>query len=67
VAAITNGTRSYLLFVWSPGGYRLVEQQGEPPLLGSEVDDGERRYRVAKIAPSPLPGDARRCLYLLPS
>jgi hypothetical protein len=63
----TNGSGGYLLFVWSPAGYRLVEQQGEPPLVGSEVEDGERRYRITKIAPSPLPGDARPCLYLLPS
>jgi hypothetical protein len=67
VAIAANGTGGYLLFVWSPAGYRLVEQQGEPPLVGTEVEDGERRYRVAKVAPSPLPGDARPCLYLLPS
>jgi len=67
VSAITNGTGGYLLFVWSPAGYRLVEQEGEVPLVGSEVENGERRYRVAKVASSPLPGDVRPCLYLLPS
>jgi hypothetical protein len=67
MTAIANGTSGYLLFVWSPSGYRLVEQQGDPPLVGSEVEDGERRYRVTKVAPSPLPDDTRPCLYLLPS
>jgi hypothetical protein len=67
VAATTNGAGGYLLFVWSPSGYRLVEQQGEPPLVGSEIEDGERRYRVTKVADSPLPADRRPCLYLLPS
>lgn len=28
--------------------------------------DGEQRYRVTKVAPSPLPGDRRSCAYLLP-
>jgi hypothetical protein len=67
MAATLNGARGYLLFVWAPTGYRLVEQQGEPPPVGSEIENGERRYRVTKIALSPLPGDARPCLYLLPA
>ena len=62
-----NGARGYLLFVWSVAGYELVEQAGEPPQVGAEIEDGERRYRVTKIAASPLPGDERRCAYLLPS
>ena len=62
-----NGQRGYLLFVWSTAGYRLVEQAGEPPKVGSEIEDSERRYRVVKITTSPLPGDARPCAYLLPS
>jgi hypothetical protein len=35
--------------------------------VGSEVEDRERRFRVTKIAPSPLPGDGRVCAYLLPA
>ncbi len=62
-----NGKGSYLLFVWSPAGYSLVEQPGEPPQVGAEIEDGTRRYRVTKIAPSPLPGDQRACAYLLPA
>lgn len=62
-----NGRGGYLVFVWSPAGYRLEERQGEPPPAGAEVEDGERRFRVTKIAPSPLPGDRRICAYLLPA
>ena len=54
----------YLLFVWKPTGYELAEREGEPPAPGSEIEDGERRFVVSKIAPSPLPGDERPCAYL---
>ncbi len=62
-----NGRGSYLLFVWSPSGYRLEERQGDVPAAGAEVEEGEKRFRVTKIAPSPLPGDKRTCAYLLPA
>jgi hypothetical protein len=62
-----NGRRGYLVFVWSPAGYTLQERSGDLPEVGSEVEDGERRFRVTKIAPSPLPGDRRACAYLLPA
>ena len=61
-----NGGSGYLFFVWSPAGYTLVEP-GDPPRPGTEVEDGDDRYRVTKIAPSPLPGDPRPCAYLLPA
>lgn len=61
-----NGGGRYLLFVWSAAGYRLAEREGELPAVGSEVEEGERRFRVSKHAPSPLPGDRRPCAYLLP-
>ena len=54
----------HLLFVWKPTGYELHERDGEPPAVGSEVELDGRRERVSKIAPSPLPGDARPCAYL---
>ena len=56
---------TYLLFVWTPNGYELREQQGELPEPGAEIEVGERRLRVTKIAPSPLPGDSRLCAYLM--
>ena len=59
---MSEGT--YLLFVWTPNGYELREQQGELPEPGAEIEVGEQRLRVTKIAPSPLPGDPRVCAYL---
>ena len=54
----------YLLFVWKPTGYELREADGDVPGVGSEVDQDGERLRVTKVAPSPLPGDARVCVYL---
>ena len=56
----------YLLFVWKPSGYELEPRTGEPPQVGEEVEVGNERQRVSKIAPSPLPGDSRQCAYLQP-
>jgi hypothetical protein len=52
-----------LLFAWSPSGYRLRELDGDPPEVGSELDDDGHRILVDKVGPSPLPGDRRRCAY----
>jgi hypothetical protein len=54
----------YLLFVWKPSGYELREADGEVPAVGSEVEQDDTKLRVTKIAPSPLPGDSRLCVYL---
>jgi hypothetical protein len=54
----------HLLFVWSPRGYELRERDGEPPAVGAEVEEDGKLQRVAKLAPSPLPGDDRVCAYL---
>jgi len=62
-----NGRGGYLVFVWSHAGYTLEERPGEPPQAGTHVDEGERRFLVTKIAPSPLPGDKRPCAYLFPA
>lgn len=62
-----NGRGGYLVFVWSHSGYTLEERSGDLPHVGARVEDGERRFQVAKIAPSPLPGDTRPCAYLLPA
>ncbi len=56
--------QQHLLFVWRPSGYELVEQDGEVPPVGTEVELGEERYQVTKVAPSPLPRDGRVCAYL---
>jgi hypothetical protein len=55
----------YLLFVWKPSGYELREAEGEVPSVGAEVEQDDVKLRVTKVAPSPLPGDSRPCVYLI--
>lgn len=57
-------TEEHLLFVWKPSGYELVEEPGDAPAVGSEVERDGELLHVTKVAPSPLPGDKRRCAYL---
>jgi hypothetical protein len=56
----------HLLFVPTPHGYRLVEQEGETPAAFAEVSLAgfEDAFRVIKVAGSPLPADGRLCAYL---
>jgi hypothetical protein len=56
----------HLLFVSTSHGYVLIEQEGPPPPLGQGIDVPEHSgsFRVAKLAPSPLPNDQRICVYL---
>jgi len=63
--APVNGD-TYLLFVSKPTGYELRERHGDPPAVGDVVEEEDGRMRVSKLAPSPLPGDSRRCAYLQP-
>ena len=56
---------SYLLFVSKTSGYELREQEGDPPGVGTEVEQDGKTLRVTKVGPSPLPGDERPCAYLL--
>jgi hypothetical protein len=58
-----NPARGYLLFAWSPDGYKLRERDGEPPQVGAELIDGGLELLVTKVGPSPLPADSRRCAY----
>ena len=57
--------QQYLLFVWKPSGYELVEQEGEAPAVGAQVEIDGKQLQVTKLAPSPLPGDRRMCAYLV--
>jgi hypothetical protein len=57
-------SQTHLLFVWTTAGYELREAQGELPKLGATVERDGRSWRVAKVGPSPLPGDDRLCAYL---
>jgi len=63
--APVNGD-TYLLFVSKPTGYELRERHGDAPAVGDVVEEEDGRMRVSKLAPSPLPGDSRRCAYLQP-
>jgi len=54
----------YLAFVWTPTGYELHEEQGDPPHVGDTVERDGKTWRVLKVAPSPLPNDQRTCAYL---
>jgi hypothetical protein len=59
----------HLAFVSSSNGYTLVELQGPPPSVGTNVDVAELpgSFVVAKLGASPLPNDARVCAYLEPA
>jgi hypothetical protein len=59
-------SNGYLLFVSKPTGYELREREGDLPAVGDEIEEEDGRMRVAKVAPSPLPGDSRRCAYGIP-
>jgi chromosome segregation ATPase len=57
-------TGPHSLFVPRNGGYELVERDGPPPARGETVElDGT--YVVAKVGPSPRPGEQRTCVYLV--
>jgi len=56
---------TYLLFVWTPTGYELREQEGEPPKVGEQVELDEKRLSITKVGVSPLPGDDRVCAFSL--
>jgi hypothetical protein len=50
-----------------PGAeYRLRELAGGPLAAGASLTLDDVDYVVARVGPSPLPGDARRCAYLVP-
>jgi hypothetical protein len=57
-------SEGYLLFLSKPSGYELVEEAGDVPPAGSEVERDGETLRVTKVGPSPLPGDRRMCAYL---
>jgi hypothetical protein len=59
---VADGT--FLVFISKPSGYELVELPGSPPAVGDELEHGELRMRVTKVASSPLPADPRTCAYV---
>jgi hypothetical protein len=59
-----TATRVELAFV-PVGAYRLVTLDRAEVATGSALEVDGKRYVVARIGPSPLPGDRRRCAYLV--
>ena len=57
---------TYLVFISTPSGYELVELPGSAPSAGDEIEHGDVKLRVMKVAPSPLPADDRTCAYAEP-
>jgi hypothetical protein len=55
----------HLRFVLAGAAYRIDAHDGPAPVVGQRVDFDERSFRVVKVGASPLPGDERRCAYLL--
>lgn len=55
----------WVAFVGTPHGYRLLEGRGAPPARGDSVELDGGRYGVVKTGRSPLPGDARACVYVV--
>jgi hypothetical protein len=52
--------------VFLPGErYRLVELDPTPLAVGLAFDVDGIEHAVVRVGPSPLPGDARRCAYLV--
>jgi len=51
----------WLAFVPSPTGYTLVPRPDSLPVPGAVLELDGASFRVLRYAPSPLPGDRRRC------
>jgi hypothetical protein len=51
----------WIAFVPSPQGYTLVPSPGSLPAPNDVVELDGAAFRVIRYAPSPLPGDRRRC------
>jgi hypothetical protein len=60
----TSVPTDWVAFVASAHGYRLHEGPGQLPAVGTTIELEQVPYRVLKVGPSPLPGDARRCAFL---
>jgi hypothetical protein len=62
----TKPVEESLELVFTPGtAYGLVEVPPFETSSGSRVEIDGERYIVARVGPSPLPGDGRRCAYVI--
>ncbi len=59
----------HLLFISTPAGYSLAEQNGPPPRRGEriEIPGQSTSFLVMKLGRSPLPNDRRSCAYVEPT
>jgi hypothetical protein len=65
-AAAPSGDESPVELAFVPGSrYHVVELEPTQLLPGVQLDVADEQYVVARIGRSPLPGDARRCAYLV--
>ncbi len=55
----------WVAFVASAHGYRLLDGSGPIPARGATIELEGAPHRVEKVGPSPLPGDARRCVHVV--
>jgi hypothetical protein len=53
----------YLVYLGTPSGYRLSENRGVPPEVGSSIV--ELSATVLRIGRSPFPGDPRTCIFAI--
>lgn len=60
------GATTFVAFVPTEDGYRIVELEGAPPTVGDtvEVPGSDAPLRVTRVGASPLPLDGRPCAYL---
>ena len=62
----SGGAQPPPVLAFVPGAeYRLRALDGEPLAAGASLTLDDADYVVARVGPSPLPGDARRCAYLV--
>ena len=59
------GTEAAELYFVPGSTYRLVEAPGTEHQVGAQVELEGEQYRIARVGPSPLPRDGRRCAYLI--
>jgi hypothetical protein len=64
-AQVPPEPQCHLRFVALSTGYALSEIAEPPPKVGELIEIDGRRFSVARIGRSPLPGDARPCASLL--
>jgi hypothetical protein len=50
-----------------PGGYAVLELESPPPVVGEVITLDDVDFTVSRLAPSPFPGDRRRCAILVPA